>query len=110
MLADLYGIEAALLQDESALAALLVTALKTAGFTILETQSHKFRGGGGGVTAIALLTESHAGFHTYPERQYMALDIFSCGQNEPRDVLAVMAESLRPEGIDFTMHERGSSA
>ena len=34
-----------------------------------------------GVTAIALLAESHISIHTWPESNYSAVDIFTCGQN-----------------------------
>ena len=34
-----------------------------------------------GVTAIALLAESHISIHTWPESNYSAIDIFTCGQN-----------------------------
>ena len=34
-----------------------------------------------GVTAIALLAESHISIHTWPESNYSAVDIFTCGKN-----------------------------
>ena len=39
-----------------------------------------------GVTAIALLAESHLSIHTWPEAQYSAVDIFTCGQNMKPDI------------------------
>ena len=47
--------------------------------TVLNLISNKFEPQG--VTAIALLAESHISIHTWPESHYSAVDIFTCGQN-----------------------------
>ena len=47
--------------------------------TVLNLTSNKFEPQG--VTAIALLAESHISIHTWPESNYSAVDIFTCGQN-----------------------------
>ena len=49
------------------------------GATVLNLISNKFEPQG--VTAIALLAESHLSIHTWPEAHYSAVDIFTCGQN-----------------------------
>ena len=47
--------------------------------TVLNLISNKFEPQG--VTAIALLAESHISVHTWPESNYCAVDIFTCGRN-----------------------------
>ena len=37
----------------------------------------------GGVTGVLVLAESHVSIHTWPERDYAALDIFVCGECDP---------------------------
>ena len=45
--------------------------------TLLKTSSHKFQPCG--VTAVALLSESHISIHSWPELGKAACDIFTCG-------------------------------
>ncbi len=69
---------------------------KAAKVEILNVSSHKFDPQG--VTAIALLAESHLSIHTWPESGYSAVDIFTCGQNmEPDLACQYLIELLRAE-------------
>ena len=67
------------LNDESFLRCTLNNAAKLANAKVLNLISNKFEPQG--VTAIALLAESHISIHTWPEAHYSAVDIFTCGQN-----------------------------
>ena len=58
---------------------MLDNAAKLANAKVLNLISKKFEPQG--VTAIALLAESHLSIHTWPEAHYSAVDIFTCGQN-----------------------------
>lgn len=109
VLADIYGVDPAMLADETRLMAVLRAGLEQARFTILDRLSYTFPGGGGGVTGIFLLSESHAAFHTYPEIPYIALDIFSCGDSEPEEVLAHMVRALQPQKVVKTIERRGKN-
>ena len=79
LLLDLYGCDFEKLNDESFLRCTLNRAAKLAKATVLNLISNKFEPQG--VTAIALLAESHISIHTWPESNYSAVDIFTCGQN-----------------------------
>ena len=72
------------LNDESFLRCSLNNAAKLANATVLNLISNKFEPQG--VTAIALLAESHISIHTWPEAQYSAVDVFTCGQNMKPDI------------------------
>jgi len=78
-LLELYGCDFEKLNDESFLRCSLNNAAKLANATVLNLISNKFEPQG--VTAIALLAESHLSIHTWPEAHYSAVDIFTCGQN-----------------------------
>lgn len=56
----------------------LTNSANAAGATILKVDSHQF-GTNQGVTAFAMLAESHISVHTWPENGYAAFDIFMCG-------------------------------
>jgi S-adenosylmethionine decarboxylase len=109
LLADLYGIDPTLLADERVLMSLLRSGLAYAYFTVIDQLSYTFPGPGAGVTGIYMLSESHAAFHTYPEICYMALDVFSCGASEPKEVLAYMRNALRPQAVTISMERRGKN-
>ena len=79
LLLELYRCDCEKLNDESYLRCTLNRAAKLANATVLNLISNKFEPYG--VTAIALLAESHISIHTWPESNYSAVDIFTCGQN-----------------------------
>ena len=78
-LLELYRCDYEKLNDESFLRCTLNNAAKLANAKVLNLVSNKFEPQG--VTAIALLAESHISIHTWPEADYSAVDIFACGQN-----------------------------
>ena len=78
-LLELYKCDYEKLNDESFLRCTLTNAAKLSNAKVLNLVSNKFEPQG--VTAIALLAESHLSIHTWPEEQYSAVDIFTCGQN-----------------------------
>ena len=79
LLLELYGCNSDKLNDEIFLRCKIDNASKLARATVLNLVSNKFEPFG--VTAIALLAESHLSIHTWPESQYAAIDIFTCGKN-----------------------------
>ena len=83
-LLELYRCDYGKLNDESFLRCTLNNAAKLANATVLNLISNKFEPQG--VTAIALLAESHLSIHTWPESKYSAVDIFTCGQNMQPDI------------------------
>ena len=84
LLLELYRCDEEKLNDESFLRCTLNNAAKIANATVLNLVSNKFEPQG--VTAIALLAESHLSIHTWPEEQYSAVDIFTCGKNMKPDI------------------------
>ena len=79
LLLELYKCDFEKLNDESFLRCTLNKAAKLAKAKVLNLVSYKFEPQG--VTAIALLAESHFSIHTWPESNYAAVDIFTCGQS-----------------------------
>ena len=106
LLADLDGIHPARLRALDGQRRVLHQALEETGHTILDCTSHEFAGGG--FTMVFLLAESHLSVHTYPERGYLAFDLFTCGAHDPRRVLAALVENLRPESCQERVVRRMS--
>ena len=73
--------------------------------TVLDLISNKFEPQG--VTAIALLAESHISIHTWPESNYSAVDIFTCGRNMmPELARQYLIQSLMAEEHSLRVIER----
>lgn len=79
ILFTLKGVKAELLDDEGFVRDTVFMAAKACNSTLLELKSHKFEPQG--VTAIALLAESHISIHTWPEHGTAVCDIFTCGDH-----------------------------
>ena len=95
-LLELYRCDFEKLNDESFLRCTLNNAARFANATILNLISNKFEPQG--VTAIALLAESHISIHTWPESNYSAVDIFTCGKNmNPEVASKYLIEALMAE-------------
>ena len=96
LLLELYRCDCEKLNDESFLRCTLNKAAKLAKATVLNLISNKFEPQG--VTAIALLAESHISIHTWPESSYSAVDIFTCGQNmKPEIASQYLIDALNAE-------------
>ena len=109
LLLELYRCDCEKLNDESFLRCTLNRAAKLANATVLNLISNKFEPHG--VTAIALLAESHISIHTWPESNYSAVDIFTCGQNMmPEQASQYLIESLMAEEHSLRVIERNPPA
>ena len=105
LLLELYRCDCEKLNDESFLRCTLNRAAKLANATVLNLISNKFEPQG--VTAIALLAESHISIHTWPESNYSAVDIFTCGQNMmPELASQYLIESLMAKEHSLRVIER----
>ena len=102
---ELYRCDGEKLNDESFLRCILNRAAKLANATVLNLISNKFEPQG--VTAIALLAESHISIHSWPESNYSAIDIFTCGQNMMPEVASqYLIESLMAKEHSLRVIER----
>ena len=93
ILFTLKGCSHGLLDDESHIRNVLVHAAHLCESTLLDVSSHKFVPQG--VTAIALLAESHISIHTWPEMGMAVCDVFTCGDHTvPRAGVTYMYEAM----------------
>jgi S-adenosylmethionine decarboxylase len=61
-----------------------------------------------GVTVLALLAESHASLHTFPEAKTAFWDCFTCGEAcDPRRSVDVLCAALRPAEVCEDLLVRG---
>lgn len=106
VLAEFSGVSAELLDDPAFLCESLERALDKAGATVCELTYKQFEPHG--VTAMALLSESHASIHTYPERGSAFVDVFTCGHKaEPELAVQLLRDLLGASVSRVTTIHRG---
>jgi S-adenosylmethionine decarboxylase len=74
--------------------------------TLLHIHLHHFTPNGG-VSGVAVLSESHISVHTWPEANYAAFDVFMCGEAEPMNAIEVLREAFSPSEIRVDELRRG---
>nr|WP_245826481.1 adenosylmethionine decarboxylase [Oceanibacterium hippocampi] len=104
LIVDLWG--ASRLDELDHIEETLRAAADAAGATVLHVHLHHFTPNGG-VSGVVVLAESHISIHTWPECDYAALDVFMCGDAEPKRTLPVLEEAFRPERVELGDHKRG---
>jgi S-adenosylmethionine decarboxylase len=104
LLIDLWG--ATNLTDPATIDIALREAAIVAGATILHSHFHHF-GPDGGVSGVLVLAESHISIHTWPERDFAAVDIFMCGACNPYKSLPVLKAAFRPTTVQLGEQRRG---
>ena len=65
--------------------------------TVLELSRHKFEPQG--FTLVALLAESHMSFHTFPEKNIISFDFFTCGKVSPVVALDIIKKEIEHKRI-----------
>lgn len=81
-------------------------AVKKSRLTKLSSDYHQFKPFG--VTGYILLAESHVSFHTWPENNYMSIDVFSCGSKEQAEIVFnYLLEKLKPITVNKKDFSRG---
>ena len=104
LLVDLW--DASNLADPEHIDTALRSAALKAGATILHSHFHHFTPNGG-VSGVVVLAESHISIHTWPERDFAAVDIFMCGDCNPHDAIPVLQAAFHPGRIDLDEQRRG---
>ncbi len=101
---DLWG--ASNLDNVEHIRATLRKCAEVSGATILHDHLHHFTPNGG-VSGVLVLSESHISIHTWPERNFAALDIFMCGDAVPKKSIPILQENFSPKNIMVNDLKRG---
>jgi S-adenosylmethionine decarboxylase len=97
MICDIYDIKnLVLLNNKELLNELLKNICNKYNFDILNEVEHSFIPYG--CTILFLLSESHISIHTFPEKNYISFDIYTCREyknnNEYNDIFYYLVKSL----------------
>jgi len=109
IICELSGCEASALVDVQAIRTVMVEAARVAKAEVREAVFHQFIPEGvAGVSGVVVLSESHISIHTWPERGYAAIDVYTCGhQTSPRLACEYLSRVLGAGRMFITEMTRG---
>jgi S-adenosylmethionine decarboxylase len=61
-----------------------------------------------GVSGFVIIAESHISIHTFPEKGYFSIDIFSCKEFDIEKALNIIKEYFETQDLEVRTTERGS--
>jgi len=88
--------------------AIFLDVIREAKLTILKESFHQFEPHG--VTGNVILSESHANIHTWPEHNYISVDIFTCdgeGEEKSKRAIQMFKERFESKKIHIKEFHRG---
>ncbi|MCG6552678.1 MAG: adenosylmethionine decarboxylase [Candidatus Magnetominusculus sp. LBB02] len=84
----------------------MVGAAKAANATIVDVSFHEFNPFG--ISGMVIIAESHLSIHTWPEYNYAAVDIFTCGDViNPGDAARYLIERFGSSNPSIVEVKRG---
>jgi S-adenosylmethionine decarboxylase len=76
------------------------------GATVIKDSFYQFTPQG--VSGVVIIAESHISIHTWPEYNFAAVDVFTCGDViQPRDAVKPLAEKLKAKSTTYIELNRG---
>ncbi|MCF0124480.1 MAG: adenosylmethionine decarboxylase [Clostridia bacterium] len=106
VIAELYNVDKTKIFDNSLILDILSCGINKSGATCETIVKKEFDPQG--FSAIALLSESHASLHTYPEKKAMFMDAFTCGNTcYPYIIIQEMIKRLGAEETNIKIIQRG---
>ncbi len=92
LIAEFYGCNRETIDDLALVRTALVDAARAIGATVVGETFHKFAPQG--VSGTVVIAESHLSVHTWPEKGYVAVDIYTCGGLDPRKAVPGLTQAL----------------
>jgi S-adenosylmethionine decarboxylase proenzyme len=107
LLLDAWGMDRALLSDPQRLESILRAAAHSAQCRVLGVLAQRFEPEG--ATVLLLLAESHLSVHTWPEHDYAAVDLLTCGEALPTAGVEALVAGLAPQRHLLRRLDRGAA-
>jgi S-adenosylmethionine decarboxylase len=99
LIAEIRGVEPEKISKVEEIRPLLDRSIYKSGLHVISSAFHQFQPHG--VSGFYLLTESHLSIHTWPEHGYVALDIFTCGNEDPAfKAFESILKELKPKNVE----------
>lgn len=106
ILIEFYECDSKVLKDTKLIEQYMRKSAEIAGCTIVESVFHEFNPYG--VSGAVIVQESHLTIHTWPEHNYAAVDVFTCGgEVNPWKACEFLEEKLVAKKSESTEIPRG---
>ncbi len=99
LLLEVYNVEFSLIDDVESLQSVMVEGISHAKMTILNIFTHRFLPQG--CTIVIALEESHVSCHTWPENGCIAIDVYTCGEGNPKLVAIELLKYLNSDNYSI---------
>ena len=60
-----------------------------------------------GISGFVLIAESHISIHTFPEKNYLSLDIFSCKEFDAEQAISYVSNLFNVQKSEIKLQDRG---
>ena len=105
-LVDLHGCDASVIGSVEPTQEALLAAAKRCGSTIIKYFFHQFSPTG--VSGVILIAESHFSVHTWPENNFVAVDIYTSGEVMKPDIaIAFLQDAFNAQRVEVFSVTRG---
>ncbi len=105
LIMEFYQCEPRLLDHVDSIRRIALGAAEVVRATVVGEAFHHFSPQG--VSGTVVIAESHLSVHTWPEAQYVAVDIFTCGGLDPRPGLEYLSRQLGAQSCRMQEIVRG---
>jgi S-adenosylmethionine decarboxylase len=95
LLLEVYDVDSNLINDAISLQEAMERGINRAKMTILNIFSHCFVPQG--CTIVISLAESHVSCHTWPENGCLAIDVYTCGEGNPKLIAIELLKYLNSD-------------
>lgn len=106
LIAEYLECDSLVLNNAEQLESLFLYAAETAGCTIINSEFHTFVPHG--VSGIVIISESHLSIHTWPEFRYAAVDMYTCGNADPKAAHEIVLKGLKSSKFYIKILKRGA--
>ena len=105
---DLHHCQRELISQRDTVKQVLEESARQSGATIVDSHFHQFSPQG--ISGVVVITESHFAIHTWPEYQFAAVDVFTCGSSVDLSLATrLIKEGFGAQSAAVTHHlERGT--
>lgn len=104
---DFYGCDASKINSKNFVEKTLLEAASLMQLTVVNTTIHEFSPIG--ISGVVVIEESHIAIHTWPEYEYVAIDIFTCNDSyDLQNGIAFLTDAFNAQKVTKQDSTRGS--
>lgn len=104
LLLEVYDVKYDILNDGISLQEVMRCGIQRAGMTILNVFQHCFYPQG--CTIVFALSESHVSCHTWPENGCVAIDVYTCGEGNPKSIALELLKYFNSDNYKLRQLDR----